>query len=610
MNFHSRFGLAAIIISLGIILVISLFHTPNTNIPQFFNLLCGILFFTITNILYCSSLKSISFILNIGDAGLLLLFIWTSVSYFSSGQMGQTDYRIWLLLLLLYVNIRIFVGVEKQNATNGITLLFLLLGLAELYISFRQLYGFSRSNHNLYSITGSFHNPAPLGGFLAMVCGVAVYQGITSYRIIKESGFLNFKKTFLWEPMLFGLSCLYLVGALLLLPSTMSRIGWIAAIVAVCGAIIAAGYGRKLSIWIGHHKKTSVALTGGLLLLCIAGGIMMYNLKKDSADGRLLMWKISAKSIVENPITGVGLGQFSGAYGETQADYFESGAGTEQEKQIAGSTGSAFNDYLQLSVELGLIGLALFIGILIFAFRGFVSAESSNKGFAFGLIAFCIFAMASYPLMLTPLRLLLMIFLGVGISFLPAKSGFKLHRKGVIVLLTVMALVNVFVIHKIHPEKASYLQWKQLSQLYRMQQYETIVLDYEELYHILNKEPSFLFEYGNILNKTKSFEKSLEVLHQLLPLTSDPMVYNLIGNNYKELGHWNEAEKCYWRAYYVVPNRIYPLYLLTQLYQDSGQLEKMRELGKKVLKFQEKVPSQAVEEMKDNVRKLLILVEE
>lgn len=39
-----------------------------------------------------------------------------------------------------------------------------------------QLYGFSDSGHSLYAMTGSFFNPGPYSGYLAMVLPVCLHQ--------------------------------------------------------------------------------------------------------------------------------------------------------------------------------------------------------------------------------------------------------------------------------------------------------------------------------------------------------------------------------------------------------------------------------------------------
>ena len=63
-----------------------------------------------------------------------------------------------------------------------VTVLLVLLGGYEAFLGFRQLYGFSVSNHSLYALTGSFYNPGPYMGYLAMVLPVCVYVSGCVFR--------------------------------------------------------------------------------------------------------------------------------------------------------------------------------------------------------------------------------------------------------------------------------------------------------------------------------------------------------------------------------------------------------------------------------------------
>ena len=67
--------------------------------------------------------------------------------------------------------------------------------------------------------------------------------------------------------------------------SGMSRSAWLAALVA-SGYVLAVHHRGKLQ----QYKK--VLVLGGLFLIVSAIGA--YHWKKDSADGRLLMWKVAA----------------------------------------------------------------------------------------------------------------------------------------------------------------------------------------------------------------------------------------------------------------------------------------------------------------------------
>ncbi|MDD3190951.1 MAG: O-antigen ligase family protein [Candidatus Pacebacteria bacterium] len=81
----------------------------------------------------------------------------------------------------------------------------------------------------------------------------------------------------------------------------------------------------------------------------------IYDFDETSNKGRLQIWKESAVSVAENPLSGVGYGNFSVAIGENVST------------TKLGS--SAHNIYLDIAVEIGLLGLLFFLLILWYIAR-------------------------------------------------------------------------------------------------------------------------------------------------------------------------------------------------------------------------------------------------
>ncbi len=98
----------------------------------------------------------------------------------------------------------------------------------------------------------------------------------------------------------------------------------------------------------------------GVFIISIASA-RLYDMKRDSAAGRLLVWKLSASMIAGQPL-GYGIGLFEKEYNLHQADYFRSGKATDEERHNADFTTMAYNDYLEHGVEGGLTGMMLLIG--------------------------------------------------------------------------------------------------------------------------------------------------------------------------------------------------------------------------------------------------------
>ena len=83
------------------------------------------------------------------------------------------------------------------------------------------------------------------------------------------------------------------------------------------------------------------------------------------------------------------------------------------------------------------------------------------------------------------------------------------------------------------------------------------------------------------------------------------ILYTCLGNNYKALGKHTEAEQAYLHAFNMPPSRFYPLYLLAKLYNETGQKEKAVAMANKVMGKEVKIKSTAVEEIQEEMRKII-----
>ncbi|MDE5611457.1 MAG: O-antigen ligase family protein [Odoribacter sp.] len=471
----------------------------------------------------------------------------------------------------------------------------LLWGICEAVYGNLQLYGYYASNNGLYKMTGTFLNPGPFSGFLATIFPLAL-----SYLLhpAKDSGYL--------PRIIRYVSGACLLLTLLLLPAGMSRAAWVAVIVG--SLIVFGGYHSFRELFQKYdlrQKRKMLWGCSGLLVLLIVASVSVYYLKKDSADGRLLIWKITTQLIAEHPVTGVGAGNFAGAYGEAQAAYFNSGKNTPQETFVAGCPEYGFNEFLQIAAEHGIPALLLFLTVLVFAFRN--ARINRQYGIAGSLAAFLTFACFSYPFSVPQSSILFALLLGCANSdFRPRPE--TCYRKqllftGIPLLILLFPLLRTGQQWKIRQEAID--SWKGEQTYYQMQIYESATEHYRKLYPVLKDEPRFLFELGQCLSKTGAYEESNRILREGSRFSSDPMFWNIMGKNHQALKQYREAEACFLRAGAMVPHRLYPLYLLAHLYFESQQTEKGIATARTVISRTPKVMSAATEEMKAEMKEKL-----
>ena len=526
----------------------------------------------------------------------ILLFAGTVLATYQYGNnLSPESLLFFIQLVFLWFILKIIYHLFpkcKMLVLSGL----LVWGMVEAVWGLGQLYGHFPTKHFLFKTTGSFFNPGPYGGFIALMLPLSLYYWLL----------YKYKNGWIAHAFLFaGVVCM------LVLPATLSRTAWIAT---MAGCLVVLLSNRKIIIKLrqlrNRHKKVSVIILTVVILCMVIAGYGIYHLKKDSADGRLFMWKITALAIQDSPMKGTGLGGFPAAYGKAQMEYFKEGSGSKTEKLVAGSPEYAFNEYLQIFLEQGLFGFILFLLLSLLIIRsGIVNKQAGAAG---SFIALSVFAFASYPYQLWQFPVV-WVLLGTACTAGSRNKDIPAYQSGW--RRTVLSLLAMGVLFTASGLCASrqkvYIQakkeWKKLQPLYSMKAYESVADSYTKLYPLLNHEPKFVFEYGMILNAVGQKEEANTVLDRGLERSCDPMFYNVKGRNYREMGEYEKAESCYIISTRLLPERIYPYYLLTKLYADTAnyQPEKMCGAAIAVLEKEPKVHSLAIREMRDEVKKIL-----
>lgn len=478
-----------------------------------------------------------------------------------------------------------------------------ITGLVEAVSGMRQLHGYEGSNHSLFNLTGDFYNPGPYSGYLALVLPVCLWM-ILKYGGSKKMGWLQTRI------YLYYLAWVTLLAIVVVLPAGMSRTAWIAAAVS-CGWVYwvqQIGWDKTIH-YIKGHRALSILFSILILTLVAGASAGIYVLKKDSANGRLLLWKVTGQAIMEQPWTGTGLGGFPAAYAEKQAEYFASGKASETEMLVAGCPEYGFNEFLQIGLELGVVGLMVFVLLLGYSlFRG---VKSGQAGAAGGILALMVFSLASYPLQLPEFWVALIVLMGIccaskGINTSPANSreGKKILPIAVIGGLVVCSGA-IFGQQKKYYE--GYKQWHTLKMLHNSKAYEAAGEGYEKLVPLMKHKPELLFETAQCLNRTERYVEANKLLYRAMELSGDPMIRYVAAKNEQSQGNYEKAEKLLLHAIDMLPERIYPYYLLTKLYTEPifFQEDKLFHAADAVLKKEPKVQSTAIKEMRMDVEKML-----
>ena len=531
-------------------------------------------------------------------------------AYLFSDVLAGTKLTLLALLLVLYFCLRLVLSSESYKIAfsflNLLCLFIIITGLVEAVWGLQQLYGFKPSQHHLFKITGSFFNPGPYAGYLAVVFPLALYYSIRG-TVEKSHYFATISLKIIG-----AITC---VAIIIVLPAAMSRASWLAAIAGSL-LVFTARYWKelitmseKLSVKNKKARRKLLFILGSslitlILFLAIAG---MYNIKKNSADGRLLTWKVSLTALANNPL-GVGLGHFPDAYGDAQAAYFASGNASETEEYVAGNPEYGFNEFLQIGIESGIMSLLLFIGMLVCAFRSL--ARTKNWGVMGSLLALLVFACFSYPFSVLPFAIVFVFLIAmsetketrINTDLKSLSAPIRVIR--VICVPVLCLLLTAFCLYKQYPVHTAYKQWNSNRMYYQVGMYKEAAQAYEPLYPYLSDQIQFLREYGRSLSQSEQPEKSNAVFQQAAKISCNPTLYNTIGRNYQAMKKYDRAEESFLKSSHIVPNRLSPHYLLMKLYVETGEEEKARKAANIVLTKEPKVQSKEAWEMKEEARKI------
>lgn len=458
-----------------------------------------------------------------------------------------------------------------------------VLGGSEAILGLRQLYGFATSGHSMYALTGSFFNPGPYSGYLAMILPVCLYQWLVCGR---RGG----------RVVAGGVMLLIFC----VLPAGMSRSAWLAAGVScLCVYAWHMDWTDKFRLlWQQQRQRVVMVVVGGFCVLLLAG-YLLFVLKPDSARGRLFMWKITCRAIAEKPLTGYGIHNFAAAYGNAQETYFAAGDYEPWEERVAGSPEYAFNEYLQAAVELGIpLAVCLLVVVVLCLYRG---VRKGRYGICGAILSLMIFSFSSYPLQLP---VFIVTFGGLLVACLSGADRWQWLGLAVSV-----GIIGGFRLKNDLQVEQACREWMNARVLYNAGAYQSAEKEYGRLYPLLRDRASFLFEYGHGLHKQQQFGKSNRILKEALQRSCDPMILNVIGKNYQQMGDCLSAEDWFIRSTHRLPGRIYPYYLLAKLYAEPSfrQPDKFEKMKRMVLTKEPKVHSTAIRQMREEIKKIQLI---
>jgi O-antigen polymerase len=536
-------------------------------------------------------------------------------------------------LALLYLMLRLLSSTMQKWLLTALV----VSGLAQAVYGNLQLWGVYSSHHALFKLTGGFFNPGPYGGYLAALFPVTlwVWSGWVqlgsapltdraqqpAQKATGLPGLLRNLNIVTGRELIKTIAAVTLLCMALVLPASQSRAAWVAMSVSAAYLLWQAGTVRRW--WSGFRLagkiKAALPAMAAIVLLCGMAGL--YLLKKDSANGRLFIYRNTLSMIADQPISGHGPGGFAARYMHYQAAFFAKNPEAPQAWQ-AGDNHYAFNEYLRHAAEYGLVGLLLMLALLVTAFMAKKAkrTESSQAGTRpllmparAALISVAVFAMTSYPSDILPIKIVAVWALAAIASETSQVKQTKWSNKCQLILsifpkvavLIIAAILMVNMPAFTKRQTAALKTWNQAFTLYGMGAYRQSVDAYVQAWPVLQYNGVFLTNYGKALSMAGRHTEAVEILARAAGTKPGTVVYTSLGDSHKALGQTGESETAYLYAWHMAPARFYPQYLLALLYDETGQYGKAVATARYLLQKEVKVPSKAIDEIREAMHAIL-----
>lgn len=436
---------------------------------------------------------------------------------------------------------------------------FVLTGIIQVIYSICNQYDDFLWYEKFSRIHGSFMNTSVWGFFLSIQCILLI--GV-------RNRFIH-KKVFSFCLLLF----IFFFLSLLILGQ--SRTGML--VILLIGSIYILN--KKNLLFIKNKWIVGILLT-------IAGGFVLneiYNNKKDSTNGRLLIWRISYEMIKDAPFLGHGTEGFYKKYMLYQGEFLKKNENKEY-VQLVDDNRFAFNEYLKVLVEYGIVGGVLFLISLLIILLCSIDWKSLYSGLCFlCLLAYGISSFFSYPFFLWQFVFLFLFFVA-GSNINNKKLQWHMSMK---ILCCLVITFCSFLILFFKPYNCKIKIWKDI--IYSTANMKTKVNLLLELSPALDDTPDFLLDLGKRLNKINQIEKSESVLAKSYMLFPNYEAALYLGKVYGCDGKIQESELYLRIANNMIPHRVFPHFLLFCLYRDNGltvaakeEAEIIRQLSLKV----------------------------
>ncbi len=500
-------------------------------------------------------------------------FIFLSKStLYSLSIWNYTGYLVAYILLRNVLNTKELI----KKAIGNLLYFCSITAFINVILVFLQGQHWVTSSNEFFVTTGMFYSPNQLGIYLSISCISTL--------------FLLEKAKLKWEKISFGLILPFLFIGLFY---TESR-----------GAYISLFVAFSYYFYVSKAKIMSFLNWKNLLFVAIiATGSLYYivrisNSKSDSTSGRLFALQQVTKQIMQKPM-GYGINSFSTEYNKAKALYFENNTNWQEIKN-GGYLYYPNNDLLELTFELGIVWILVFIGFLFLLFKNSRIQTIETNIARTILLCLLIFSLTNSIFLIPIFVIIACICAVIIINIKNLKVFYKFKNSGAYKFIGIglLAFFSFVFINRIN---ADY-------KLYKLAHDKMYLKGVGQLQEYVSKTENKGEEYfmaGIILINNGYHDQGISYMQIGFDLSGKPSLGKILAGFLQKKGDFKSAENIYKYNKNVEPYRYEARMDLFHLYLKSTQIEKAKEIALEIINFPVKIKSKEIDGFKKEAENYL-----
>jgi tetratricopeptide (TPR) repeat protein len=299
----------------------------------------------------------------------------------------------------------------------------------------------------------------------------------------------------------------------------------------------------------------------------------VYNLKKESADGRLFVWKVAIEKIHENPF-GYGYGMVQGIYNKAQAREFENNTTTENEKTNAEYMSTLNNDYLEILLQGGVIGIIAYLSFFTLIF--IYSYNTINFFELLGVLSFLVMSCFCFALYSPQVVFVLAIYL----SFIKTKKkDLKLPKALNYSILTISIIMIFIVIGQIYTQ----IKIREIANCIKKNKIATAKIIANDYFMFASTSELYNRTIADIYYFEKDFKTASNYYEKAIYYAPFPEVLSRLSYCEMKLGYYKKAEQLLNFSANIQPSSFEPYKNLMIFYSHIGHNNEAKKMAYYIL---------------------------